>query len=87
MLPPDSCGGPHPSTRVSCERALSLRAKYLDALEAEETSMREAARPPKWADGIMLVELRQKQRAATRELLEARRLYWEHLDEHGCERP
>ena len=72
--------------RVACERALSLRAKYLAALGAEETTLREAARPPKGADGITLVELREKKQAAARELLEARRLYWEHLEEHGCGR-
>jgi hypothetical protein len=71
---------------VICETALSLRAKYRAALEAEEASMREAARPPKGADGITLVELRQKKQAAARELLEARRRYWEHLEEHGCAR-
>jgi hypothetical protein len=86
MLPLASSRRPGDNRRVTCERALSLRAKYLAALEAEDTSMREAARAPKGVDGIMLVELRQKQQAATRDLLEARRLYWEHLDEHGCGR-
>jgi hypothetical protein len=69
---------------VSCGRALSFKAKYLAALEAEEITGREAARPPKGADGITLVELRLKKLAAARELREARRLYWEHLEEHGC---
>jgi hypothetical protein len=61
-----------------------LRTKYFAALEAEESSIRKAARPPKAADGITLVELGKTstQRART---LEARRLYWEHLEEHGCE--
>ena len=72
--------------RVACERALSLRAKYLAALEAEENTIRAASRPPKGADGITLVELREKRQAAARELLGARRLYWEHLEGHGCGR-
>jgi hypothetical protein len=48
--------------------------------------MRAAAQPSKRADGITVVELRHKKQAAARELLEARRRYWQHLEERGCGR-
>jgi hypothetical protein len=68
-----------------CSKASSLRAAYVEALDAEAQATIRANRPNQ--DGLSLVESRRMRIAAEEDLRGKRRAYWQHVQKHGCGGP
>jgi hypothetical protein len=69
---------------MCCAVALSLRADYLEALDADTEAGQAASVLRPDVEGTSRARLYRAMESAHSRLLQARRLYWEHVEKHAC---
>jgi hypothetical protein len=69
---------------MQCQTALSLRADYLQALDADTEAGQAASVLRPDTEGTSRVRLCRAQESAHNRLLNARRMYWDHVAQHRC---